>query len=89
MPAKKAPPADAPTPTYPNLERFLEQADRDSAAKLFAATRKKLDALAGPKAATAKKALAAIERVEGLLGELYAVRVDLEAQARKAKSTRR
>ncbi len=75
--------------TYPNLERFLERADRDSVAKLFGETKKKLGALGGPKAAGAKKAMAAIEKVEGLLGELYQVRMRMEEDARKAKTTRR
>ena len=85
----KAPKKEEAVATYPNLERFLEQAERDSAAKLFEKTRKKLDALAGPKSAQAKKATAAINRVESLLGELYEVRMGLEDQARKAKMTRR
>lgn len=85
---KAAPPPESAS-SYPHLERFLEQADRDSAAKLFGQTRKALAALAGPKGASGKKALAAIEKVEGLLGELYAVRVKLEEDARKAKNTRR
>ncbi|HEY3452295.1 MAG TPA: hypothetical protein VGK67_38475 [Myxococcales bacterium] len=75
--------------TYPNLERFLEQADRNSVAKLFGATKKKLEALSGAKAPGAKKTLAAIEKVEELLGELYQVRVRMEEDARKAKTTRR
>lgn len=87
--AGKTKAAAKPEPTYPHLERFLEQADRDSAAKLFAKTRKSLEELGGPKAANGKKALAAIERVEGLLGELFEVRMKLEEDARKAKTTRR
>lgn len=85
----KATPPAATVTTYPNLERFLEQAERDSVAELFADTRKKLDELPAPKAPQAKKAMAAIERVEGLLGELYEIRVRLETDARKAKTTRR
>lgn len=88
MAGKKAAAAESVS-TYPNLERFLEQADRESAAKLFAATKKKLEGLSGAKAAGAKKAVAAMEKVEGLLGELYEVRVRMEADARKSKTTRR
>jgi hypothetical protein len=90
MPGKsKAAPKSEPVTQYPNLERFLEQSERDSAAKLFRETKKKLNAVAGPKGAHATKALAAIERVEGLLGELYEVRLRLEDQARQSKNTRR
>ena len=86
--SKAAAPAE-PVSTYPHLERFLEQASRDSTAELFAETKKNLEELGGPKAAGAKKALKAIEMVEGLLGELYQVRVRMEEDARKAKTTRR
>lgn len=91
MPAKTkaAPKAEAAPVAYPHLERFLEQATRDSVAKLFRDTKKQLEALGGPKAAGGKKALAGIERVESLLGELFEVRLRLEDQARQAKMTRR
>ena len=90
MPGKsKTPKADPVASTYPNLERYLEQCERDSAAKLFEHTRKKLDGVGGNKSAQAKKALAAINRVEGLLAELFDVRTKLEEQARQAKMTRR
>ena len=86
---KAAAPKPDPAATYPNLERFLEQSERDSAAKLFEDTRKKLESVGGAKGTQAKKALAAITRVEGLLGELYDVRIKMEEQARQAKMTRR
>lgn len=91
MPARSqaAPKAEPGPVAYPNLERFLEQATRDSVAKLFRDTKKQLEALAGPKAASGKKARAGIERVEALLGELFEVRLRLEDQARQAKMTRR
>ena len=90
MPGKsKALPKAEPVTVYPNLERFLEGCERDSATKLFRETKKALTGLAGPKNGHAQKALAAITRVEGLLGELYEVRLRLEDQARQAKMTRR
>ena len=85
----KAAPKAPSAVVYPNLESFLEQCTRDSAARLFRETKKKLDAVAGSRAANAKKALAAIERVESLLGELFEIRLRLEDQARQAKLTRR
>ncbi|MGC4120411.1 MAG: hypothetical protein QM765_38700 [Myxococcales bacterium] len=88
MAGKKAAAAESIS-DYPNLERFLEQADRDSVAGLFAETKKKLEALGGAKAAGAKKVVSAMEKVEGLLGELYVLRGRMEEDARKAKTTRR
>jgi len=86
---KTAPKGEATLPDYPNLARFIEQVDRQGLETLFSDTRKKLDALTGAKAASAKKAVVAIEKVEGLLGEFFALRLHLEEDARKAKSTRR
>ena len=85
----KAAPKAPPAVVYPNLESFLEQCTRDSTGKLFRETKKKLDAVAGSRAAHAKKALAAVQRVESLLGELFEIRLRLEDQARQAKLTRR
>jgi len=84
----KAAPDDT-GPAYPHLERFIEQANPDSAATLFAQTKEQLEALSGAKAAGAKKVLTAMSKVEGLLGELYEVRIRLEGEARKSKNTRR
>jgi hypothetical protein len=89
MPGKSKSVPPEPVSAYPNIERFLELCERESPAKLFRETKKKLEELSGSKNAQAKKALSAIERVEGLLGELYEVRLRLEDQARQAKNTRR
>lgn len=90
MPGKtKAAPKAESVSLYPNLEHFLETCERDTPGKLFRETRKKLAAIGGAKGANAQKALAAIERAEALLGELFEVRLRLEDQARQAKTTRR
>ena len=85
-----AKPKEPPERTYPALEEFVERGSRDEAKKLFAPTRKRLGELGkGPRAPAAKKALLAIDRVEGLLGELVDLRESLAARARGAKKSRR
>ncbi len=76
--------------TNPALEEFVELAPKGAPAELFAKTRERLgDAAKGHRATAAKKALAAIDRVEGLLDELLELRESLLAQRQAAKRARR
>lgn len=87
MPAKQT---ATPERTYPALEEFVESASKGAPAELFAKTRERLsEAAQGPRAAAAKKALAAVERVQGLLDELLELRESLAAQRLAQKKARR
>jgi hypothetical protein len=77
-----------PERTYPALEEFIEQAPKGAPAQLFAKTRERLsEAARGPRAAAAKRALAAVDRVQSLLDELLELRESLAAQ--RSKNARR
>ena len=87
MAAKK--PAEPPAErVYPNVEQFLESRSKDEVAAAFSATREALVGLPKPKAEQGKRALAALDRTEALLGQLFDVKAELEA-SNKAKKPRR
>ena len=71
---------------YPSLEAFVERESRTSVDELFAPTRATLSEAKGTKAASAKKAAAAIEKTQALLQHLFDVR---ERLAREASSKSR
>jgi hypothetical protein len=90
MPANTKQPAAQQGGLYPTLERHLETSDRDATAHLFEETKAKLGEIAGgAKGPAAKKALAGIERAEGLLMSLHDVREKLEKDSKTAKKARR
>lgn len=89
IPIPPAATSDEVADAFPSLSRFAERCDRDSASEFFRETKTKLESLTGWRTAPAKKALAAIERVESLLLELYEIRLQLEKAARRGKTRHR
>jgi hypothetical protein len=86
--APKKPAAEPAERVYPHVEQFLESRSKDDVAQAFSATREALTGLPKPKAEQGKRALAAIDRTEALLGQLFDVKAELEANG-KAKKPRR
>lgn len=86
-PAAPPPPA-LPQPSYPAVERFLEDNDADAAKAVFADTREKLAALPKAKGPQAKKALEALDAAEALFVKLFVVKATMSAAAKPSKSRR-
>ena len=77
-PKNPEPAAEAPLDAaYPNVESFIETADREQVGQLFQELREGLSDLKGPKKDQAKKVQAALEKTEELLSFLIEVREKL------------
>jgi hypothetical protein len=70
---------------YPNIEGFIEQATPGEVDTLFASVRSRLDAVKGPKADHARKAIAAIDQAHELLVYLLQIRERLSAEREPRK----
>jgi hypothetical protein len=76
----------APERAYPGIEVFLETQDRGAVSDAFAATKDALAGLPKLKAEHGKKALAAIEKTEALLQQLFDVKENMVAnQGKKSR----
>lgn len=74
-----------PEPMYPVLEALIERAEPGEIDAFFAEVRDGLAGVKGPKAAHAKKASAALEAAQELLGYLLQVRERLAAERQGSK----
>lgn len=84
-PAATPAPEPLPTPSYPNIESFIEHATPEEVHGLFTPVKQGLEALKGPKAEQAKKAQAAVGRAEELLQLLLDTRERLVAESKPGK----
>lgn len=84
-PAPTPAPEALPTPSYPTIESFIEQATPEEVQGLFASVKQGLADLKGPKVEQAKKVQAAISRTEELLGILLDTRERLLAETKASK----
>jgi hypothetical protein len=91
MPAETpvAPPEDRPTPDFPVIEAWVEQAEPQSLGQLFETLKEELTGLKGPRAEQGKKVQAAIGRTEELLAQLLELRQKLLEEQGAGASGRR
>ena len=75
----------SPERAYPGIEVFLETQDRADVAERFAGTREALAGLPKLKAEHGKRALAAIEKTEALLGQLFDVKEQMLQGQKKSR----
>jgi hypothetical protein len=91
-PPSKQQPAPAqeplPTPSYPAIEGFIEQASAEEVKSFFSPLKEELSALKGPKAEQGKKVQAALASAEELLDLLLDTRERLIAESQGAKGRR-
>jgi hypothetical protein len=86
---KAAPVVDADERQYPAIEVFLETRDREEVGPSFASTRTALSELPKAKADVAKRAIAALDRTETLLGMLFDQKEQLQREAKNPRKARR
>ena len=83
MPPKKSGKEEQPQleePKYPHIEAFAEQAGSDDVVSVFSPLKESLQAVKGPRADAAKKAVKGVERTEELLHHLLEVREKIKAE---------
>ncbi|MDY7225544.1 hypothetical protein [Hyalangium rubrum] len=92
MPPPKSQPAPEPealpTPSYPAVESFIENASPEEIQSLFNPIKEGLNALKGPRAEQGKKIQTALASAEELLGLLLETRERLIAESKGPKGRR-
>lgn len=79
-PAQSEPPQVDLEPKYPHIEAFAEQAGSEDVIGVFGPLKESLQAVKGPRADAAKKAVKGVERTEELLHHLLEVREKIKAE---------